>query len=188
MLLGVAHSLTKWLFSDIHDERQQLLCQYGLELWLYTIISTIGLITIGILFRATLETIIIVFVFYTCQSNGGGFHASTHLKCFLTMATGLIAGLLLLQWPGIQDVAYLLGFFSVCVLLLCPLCLHQNKSYLLSNRCHLIMRSRYITICLSTAFIIIYFWSKRLFSVGCIALFLSSISRMTAILRYHQLQ
>ena len=71
-------------------------------------------------------------IFYTCQSSGGGYHASTHLRCFLTMCAGLLAGLgfSLLPCP-------LLALAVLAV----PLTLHPNKQYLLENKKALILRS-----------------------------------------------
>ena len=182
MMSKISHSMTKWLFSNTHNETQLLMCQYGLELWIYTIISTIGLVLIGVLFNAVLEASAIICIYYICQSNGGGFHASTHLKCFLTMACGLVVGLLLIKCRIINTVAPFAGVFSGFILLRYPLYLHQNKSYLKGDSSRLIKRSRYITICLIVLSTVLYFYNRQWFSVACVALLVSSASRMTAIL------
>ena len=64
---------------------------YGCDIAVYTIASTIGLIAIGAGFGYFIETLELIFVFYTNQTLGGGYHAPTHLRCFITMATGLLA-------------------------------------------------------------------------------------------------
>lgn len=63
---------------------------YGLDAILYTMISTLGLVLIGVVMRSTTEALVIIGMFYINQTLGGGFHASTHLRCFLTMAVGLL--------------------------------------------------------------------------------------------------
>ena len=181
MMTKISYSITKRLFSKNHNETQLLMCQYGLELWIYTITSTIGLILIGVLLNAVLEASAIICIYYICQSNGGGFHASTHLRCFLTMACGLIAGLALLKWHVIITVAPFLGGFSGFILLRYPLCLHRNKSYLKEDSPRLIKRSRSITICLMALSAVLYLYNRQWFSVACIALLEASASRMTAI-------
>ncbi len=82
MLMKVSQWFISFLFPDIEDKDQRNLCIYGCELWLYTIISAFGLLIIGILMHASLESAIIIVIFYLCQSNGGGYHASSHVNCF----------------------------------------------------------------------------------------------------------
>ncbi len=75
------------------DDDQRVVCAYGLDLLLYTIISTAGLMMVGVVFHMPMQAVIIICVFYINQSVGGGYHADTHLTCFLTMAFGLTLGL-----------------------------------------------------------------------------------------------
>ena len=58
---------------------------YGLDAILYTMISTLGLVLIGVVMRSTTEALVIIGMFYINQTLCGGFHASTHLRCFLTI-------------------------------------------------------------------------------------------------------
>ena len=188
MITNAAISLARRLCSGQPDERQQLLCQYGIELWLYTIASTAGLLLLGLLFNAAIESVIIISVYYICQSNGGGFHASTHAKCFLTMVFGLLTGLFLLRLPAILIAFPFVGLISGFLLLCFPLCLHQNKSYLNIQTRSLIRRSRCITICLLGSLAIARLWNVKLFSAGCTAVFLSSVSRVSAVYKSRVIQ
>ena len=62
---------------------------YGLDIFLYTILSTAGLLLIGYVSHHFYESILLIILFYTNQTYGGGFHANSHTKCFLTMTLGL---------------------------------------------------------------------------------------------------
>lgn len=86
MLMKAAQWLVDSLFSDFSNADQRITCIYGCELWLYTILSTLGLLILGVFLQSFWEAVIIIFIFYNCQSTGGGFHASSHMRCFLTMA------------------------------------------------------------------------------------------------------
>ena len=47
MLTKIAQQLTAVVLGDHYDEQERMLCEYGCELWLYTVISTISLLIIG---------------------------------------------------------------------------------------------------------------------------------------------
>ena len=70
---------------------------YGIELFLHTLFSTLGLLIISALLHRPIEGSIIIALYYTNQTIGGGFHASAHTRCFLTMSVGLVLALLLLN-------------------------------------------------------------------------------------------
>ncbi|MFR3405138.1 MAG: accessory gene regulator B family protein [Christensenellales bacterium] len=68
---------------------------YGFDIAIYTFLSTFGLFLIGWIADRPIETALLIFLYYTNQSSGGGFHASSHLMCFLTMVLGECFSLLL---------------------------------------------------------------------------------------------
>lgn len=164
-------------------DQQKDICTYGLNLLLYTIISTIGLILIGLLFSTPFEAIIIITIFYLNQSTGGGFHANTHLTCFLTMAIGLSIALLFLQFSFSLFAYSLIGSISCLVLFLIPLVLHPNKAYLAKHSERFICCSRIVT---SGEFFMIPLcitvFHFPFASSLCMGMFVSSISRLSAYL------
>jgi accessory gene regulator B len=76
-------------FEDTPDQRE--IYAYGMELQVYYILHAVLLLGIALVFGRGLETALLLFFFGMVQSNGGGYHAETHLKCFLIMATGVLA-------------------------------------------------------------------------------------------------
>ena len=107
---------------------------YGLDAILYTMISTLGLVLIGVVMRSTTEALVIIGMFYINQTLGGGFHASTHLRCFLTMAVGLLCCLTILFIPFSLTASVIISLISVGFMLRFPLVLHINKAYLSNKR------------------------------------------------------
>lgn len=181
MLTKVSHWLASVVLSDSGGEQSIQMYSYGCELFLYTIISTIGLLVIGALFDQFLVTVAIVSVFYLCQSTGGGYHAATHMKCFWTMAIGLIASLILIKSDLPNAVFALMLIFSSGILFAVPLCLHPNKQYLEVFTTKLVVRSRIATICL--LIVLILFYLGGLFEIarsGAVSLLCASFSRMYA--------
>ena len=87
---------------------------YGLDIFLYTILSTVGLLLIGYVSHHFYESVLLIILFYTNQTYGGGFHASSHTKV-----------------PPFVSV--LIAALSFLFLYIHPLVLHKNKSFLASK-------------------------------------------------------
>ena len=68
---------------------------YGFDIAIYTYLSTLALFLIGWIGGYPLETILMISLYYSNQSLGGGYHASTHMRCFLTMVIGMFVFLFL---------------------------------------------------------------------------------------------
>ena len=155
---------------------------YGFETALYTLFSTTGLILIGLLLGRTTETLIMVTVFYINQTLGGGFHASTHLKCFIAMAGGLLCCLVSFAFPFNPFLYEGLGIVSLILLFKYPLVFHENKRYLLSQKRNLYRRSRFALLIQAVCLFAVALWGEQVCiqSFG-IALFACAISRLIAV-------
>ena len=133
MINRIASSLVNCI-STGQSEEEMLVCIYGLELLMSTVLNTIGLIGIGALFLRPAEAAIIVGLFYVNQTIGGGFHASTHLRCFLAMAVGLAVTLLIISHVKAIWVFEALAMISTVVMIAFPVVLHHNKQHLQTRR------------------------------------------------------
>ena len=126
------------------DEDAQAVCLYGIDIFLYTLISSIGLLLIGTLAHRFFEAAIWITLYYLNQTFGGGYHATSHLKCFITMAVSLAACLLLLTVAIPLYLQILLLIVSSMLLFLFPLRLHENKRYLAKHSRFFVIRYRCI--------------------------------------------
>ena len=126
------------------DEDAQAVCLYGIDIFLYTLISTMGLLLIGALAHRFFEAVIWITLYYLNQTFGGGYHATSHLKCFITMAVSLAACLLLLTVAIPLYLQILLLVVSSMLLFLFPLRLHENKRYLAKHSRFFVIRYRCI--------------------------------------------
>ncbi len=173
--------MIKLLTKDIKlTEEQRDVVSYGLEAILYTVISTAVLILYGMIWGQVKATIILIGVFYTNQTIGGGFHANSHMKCIITMLIGLSFALIILRISYIPPIAYQsIGFLGCVLLLFFPLVLHKNKRYLESRRSYLKKRSIFVLIIESMVVTITAFCDTTLCNTALMGLFLSGISRFT---------
>lgn len=115
---------------------------YGFDIAIYTFVSTLGLFLIGWLGGRPWETIVLIALYYTNQSIGGGYHAPSHMCCFLTMVAGLAVFLLTFAFPYSAHVYLGIAMLSILLLWCFPLVLHPNKSYLAKKAPQFVKRSR----------------------------------------------
>lgn len=155
---------------------------YGLDLFLYTLISTSGLIAISALVGRTIEGILIIALYYLNQTLGGGYHATTHFRCFLTMALGLTLALLSMSFQPTRAAINIIVVVAGCILLVFPLKLHKNKKYLSPQITLLRKRSR-IAVCVQLVlfFLCGKFVTNALLYSYSLGMVVSVISRMAAI-------
>lgn len=117
---------------------------YGFELFLYTLFSTGSLLCIGFAFNRFPETVICLTMFYMSQTYGGGFHASTHARCFAVMLIGLFVYLQSFHVLHSPLICYLIFIISALYLWNRPLILHKNKLFLAYKSDMFIRRSRIV--------------------------------------------
>ena len=64
-------------------EEKREIYSYGLELILMYLINTGTILLFGLFFGCFSETLILLASYALLQSFAGGYHAMTHLRCFL---------------------------------------------------------------------------------------------------------
>ncbi len=180
MMHRLAQNCIDRIASPGMDDNEKAVCVYGMELALYTLLSTAGLFMIGMLLGRSKDTILLVAVLYTNQTIGGGYHADTHLRCFLNMAASLCVGLLLVRVPLDSIFFCLLGLFCCGILYLIPLTLHPNKAHLKGKKMILIRWSRILTVVEAALCTVLYILRSGQLNAFVVGLLLCAISRTAA--------
>lgn len=160
-------------------------CLYGLSLLLYTMISSTGLMAIGMVMHHTIGALLMMVTYYLNQSFGGGFHAKTHFRCFLTMSAGIVFGSYLMDTHFSRGALLMMVTVSYTVLVIHPLQLHKHKAYLSANRSRLSILSVVISTCLFLAAVLCIFFaiSEPEIVYGLVfGMIASAVSRMAAII------
>jgi len=179
------NKLIERLLRNVSTESKQLnpeILAYGVEALTHTILSTVGLLFIGYVLNQLAATIAFIFVLYVCQTTGGGFHAQSHVACFIFMAVSLICSLLL-QALFRTEALILLGLLAIIILLLFPLTLHENKQYLQPHTKNLKRISRYVTLLMVCVIAILFAITKynQSFQGAMLGFLNAAISRLIAI-------
>lgn len=184
MMQKIAECITAFLQSHhaIRLEDREVYV-YGCDIAVYTFLSTLGLLILGAGFGYLLETSVLIVIFYLNQTMGGGYHANTHFRCFLTMVIGVLVYIstFSLQIPLWGNCV--IGFGALTLLLVIPLVLHKNKQYLLVRQAKLKLCSRLVLVAEMLGFIIILLLNNEILQQACaISFLLCAISRIAGLL------
>lgn len=186
MLTMIAEKCAAFILQDDNREDTFAVCAYGIELALYTILSTCGLLLIGWVFNCLVDAIIIIAFYYTNQTVGGGFHASSHLRCFSMMSVGLLVciSILNISFSIVIHITSLL--ISLITLWIYPVELHPNKKYLVKNLPKLQRNSRFISflLCLIALILILQYNHKNIANAASLGILVSAISRVCGYFAY----
>ena len=68
---------------------------YGLDTILFSLVSIFSLLALGMITRLFVETLLCMLAFIPLQTTGGGYHAKTHFRCYLTTVAGWAIAMLL---------------------------------------------------------------------------------------------
>lgn len=155
---------------------------YGLDLILFTGLTKVALLLFGCFVGRLPQTLIYTCSFSILQAFGGGYHASTHARCFIiTSAFWAIAMLLAHYLPPMAHI-FLLTFGVCTIFTLAPI---ENINAPMNNQKKRKMRRYSRVACLSFIAISIpaYFFVFDVFAYISIGVFLSGISKILAFWR-----
>ena len=86
------------------SESEEEIYRYGIDVVVYTVLSTLGLLLIGLCWGRLSETALIVGIYYLNQTIGGGYHARSHIGCFLSIPVQFyllsVLGFLVSDYPN----------------------------------------------------------------------------------------
>lgn len=135
--------------ADIIKEKDFEIYAYSFEVLLANVLSAVALVVIALISGTFLETIYFLIGFIPVRELAGGYHASTHLRCFLIMLG--VYSVFLVAYIFIPAENYVL-VTRVCVLL--SICLiwklspveDDNKPLTQNEKSFLRQRSRNVSL------------------------------------------
>ena len=176
--------------TDILADEQELY-RYGFFILFSQILYFIIIITIGILCKAILESIIFYIAFQFIRRYAGGYHAATETRCEVLSTLSIIASIGIIKLSKIYDFKTILLFITIAsmvlIFFLCPLDTPEKP---LSEKEFKYFRkiSWIILLVISSIIIVSYFFKFNiLFTPCCVSLILESILLVAGkIKRVHQ--
>lgn len=186
MIESIARKLTLRLCKGLSLSLEQYdAVQYGIDILLYTVISTCGLLMIGVCFHQFENACLIICTFYTNQTTGGGHHANSHVKCFCLMASFLTLGLFLCCIPFSPWLSLIIALGALMLLFAFPFVLHPNKQYLHQDMPRLARQSRLVIVLQGVLVLVCYIVKIQWLQAFSIGLAFSALSRVAAKLFHH---
>ena len=114
----VLNILAKWiaqflLKNRIIEEAENEFYEYGLELLLASVLELLAVIVISIFIGKLIFTVLFLLAFCVLRAYAGGYHADSHLKCFLTLLAVYFVFLLMIFLINKEAVTYLSVAFAL---------------------------------------------------------------------------
>jgi len=166
--------------GDILEEEREIY-DYYFEIMLSTIINALFLVVFGIVFKNFINTLLFMIGFIIFRMVSGGFHASSHLKCFFTLAAVFSVLILTLEfvpisWLNILTILFLLAS-TLLIYFISPV-EHKNNPLDEKTKQKLKKRAQILSIVVSIIIIILIFtvgFSKYIYSF-CYGMFAVAMS------------
>lgn len=76
--------------NELIIEENRDIYEYGMELLISTVLSTVMVLGIGIISNRLINTLFLLITFYCIRVFAGGYHAENYRNCFLSFCIGFI--------------------------------------------------------------------------------------------------
>ena len=120
MFVKIADNIVKLMLNNkIIEENKVVICRWGISHILDTLFNIITFLTIGILFKMPIETIIFTLGYIPLRIYAGGYHAKTPFRCWCLSNIILVVSLVLVQNAEKFYIAFgILSLIAVVVLII----------------------------------------------------------------------
>lgn len=155
---------------------------YGMELIVSTLINAMIIISTGALIGLFAETLLFYCVFSAFQSICGGFHASTHFRCFCVTFSGWAVGMVVNLYATLPLLLVLAALGIFFVFTLAPI-EHINAPMNTTKRMRMRKYARRMSIAAVCTVILLYAIDNSLYATMLTAMGAVGISMTAASLR-----
>lgn len=177
-------------YGDVNKDELEVY-SYGLELIIMYLINAGTILFLGAMIGHFAETFALVFEFALIQSFSGGYHASTHLKCFLFMLAGWVVAMFLIPLIStcriLVPILVIIGLLTIYIL--API---KHINFLMSENKEQKMKKtvRVISTILALFTIVLYIFSfaLELVTVTGIAFLFAALSINSAAIKEYRLK
>lgn len=179
MISFLSKSIALFLYkNEIIDDEKLPVCEYGFEIIVSTVIGFFLVALSGILLNEFISAMIFYGLFVCVRLFTGGYHATTHFRCKLTLLTCcllvLISTKLMEKTNSLLLTVLLLTFYLITVILFSPI---EHINAPITDE--LKMRNRKISIIMAIVLVSLilleYKFSPKLSSASTLTLFIIAI-------------
>jgi len=151
----IKNVVSSWVSSGIILDTDSDIYEYGFELILFSIINVTIIILTSLFVNKVPESIALLLAVIPLQSCGGGYHAKTHMRCFLIMYIGWWICIWLLPYISLLFMVLIIALSLIMIFTLAPVS-HENVT--LSDKQRLKMKHyvRIISIIIAIISVVTY--------------------------------
>lgn len=133
MLTHISKKLTSFFIKiDAIEKEKKETYEYCFEILIASILNIFGILIIAISSATYLEALLFCVGFLMLRSVAGGYHAKTHIGCFLILSLSYISCMLMSKFINYEILLYLSIVFSIVsitiIFLLAPI-EHENNPF-----------------------------------------------------------
>jgi accessory gene regulator B len=121
----ISKTVNYWIKEEVITVSDRDIYEYGLELVLFSLVNIIAIILTALLFHKLTVSIALIITVIPLQCFGGGYHAATHLRCFLITYIGWWSVITLLPYIQPLSATWIVGFSLILIFKFAPVA-HRN--------------------------------------------------------------
>ena len=131
MIKSVSRRLTGFFIkTSVISEEDRENYNFSFEIMLFDLLSFFTVLLLAVVFHRFIETLIYLLVFASLRFNSGGFHAKTHMGCYLTLVLSYVSFVVLMAltpWKFFEVLSIILCLFSVTTIFALAPVEHVNR-------------------------------------------------------------
>lgn len=165
MLTHIAQRISSFFISkNLIQEEERKIYDYSFEILLSTIINFLAVVMLAFASQTVIPTIWFLIGFMAIRATAGGFHAETHIGCFLILMGTYGAYLVILLLLSNSALNVLTIVFSIIswllVVILAPVEDHNRTFSTDEYRKFMIISNITVSIVLCISFVLVLFFEK----------------------------
>lgn len=132
--------------QNISEKSKREEIGYGLEVLLSTIISVMSAMVVALFFGMFKECIAFLVVFMPLRTYTGGYHASTHIRCFFALMIDMLLGVLIMHFCNRSMYIASWVMIAVATVIIVAFSPIVHKNHPMSKRQQIMSRKKSIAI------------------------------------------
>lgn len=147
--------------QNVSEKSKREEIEYGLEALFSTFLSLIMVLAVSLFCRMLKECIMFLVVFMPLRTYTGGYHASTHIRCFFTLIMDMVVGALIMHFHSeyIYIISWSMIIASIIIVVAFSPIVHINHP--MSKKQQIMSRKKSIVILFTDVVVLLLMTLKK---------------------------
>jgi len=138
----ITESTNYLIYNQVIDEEHRDVYEYGFHILYINIIDIVSIAIIALLFGTVPQTIVYHVSFILLRNTAGGYHAKTHLRCFMISTAIFLMSLFIVSWVASPILSISLACLSALFIWAKAPVEHENNPMSMEKYNHMKILSR----------------------------------------------